>query len=160
MSSSEKNERLIRVVNEHWMAYVVPVSICFLMFTFSIGLFLLAGSSVYHSEWIWHFSFVTGSLLLLSSLHGLFLIFLNESVSQILVTNRRVIRFHSAIPFSDSMLEVTFEKMKTVESKKRGILRSLLNFGSLHFEREQTVIDYVPHPNTVVRDIEQAMGMR
>ena len=160
MAQQIHQERLVRMMNEHWMIYVVPVFICFLLFCASVFLFVIAGTAVYHSDWIWLASFIAASVFLLLSLHGFFLILLNESLSQIIITTRRVIRFHDSIPFSENMLEVTFEKMKTVEARKHGILRTLLNYGSLHFEQKSAVIDFVPHPNSAVRDIEQAMGMR
>ena len=158
MEKTSSSERLVRVINEHWVIYVVPVVVSFILFVISFGLFFLAQSTAYHIEWLWALSFALGTVFLLVALHGLFLFLLNESLSQIVVTNIRVIRFHDSMPFTEKMLEVTFDKMKTVEAKKHGILQTLLNYGSLDFEKGKAVIDYVPHPNSVVRDIEQAMG--
>lgn len=160
MEKTPSSERLVRVINEHWMIYVLPVTVSLVLFLISSGLFFLAGTTVYHIEWLWALSFALGTVFFFVALHGFFLFLLNESLSQIVITNKRVIRFHDAMPFTEKMLEVTYDKMKTVEAQKNGILQTLLNFGSLDFEQGKAVIDYVPHPNSVVRDIEQAMGLR
>lgn len=145
------------ITDEHWMIYVAPVSICALLFGAAMLFLVLSGATVTHSEWLWQTTFVFGTGFLLLSFHGFFLILLGESVSQIVITNKRVVRFHNIIMFRDEMLEVSYEKMKTVEARKLGILRNLLNYGTLHFENN-AVIDYVPHPNRAARDIEQQLG--
>jgi len=157
MIHPSSSERLISMTNEHWIIYVVPIFICFLLFVSSIVFFVIAGSLFTHSEILWLSSFALASAFLLFSLHGFFLILLGESVSQIVITSTRVIRFHDVIMFREEMLEVSYEKMKTVEARKKGIIRSLLNYGSLRFENN-VVIDYVPHPNGVARDIEHVLG--
>ncbi len=155
--SSNSREQLVSVSDEHWMIYVVPVFICILLFAAAVLFLTLAGITVTHSEWLWQTTFVFGTGFLLISLHGFFLILLGESVSQIVITNKRVVRFHNIIMFRDEMLEVSYEKMKTVEARKLGLLRNLLNYGTLHFENN-AVIDYVSHPNRAARDIEQQLG--
>ena len=159
MAPEPKQERLLTLTDEHWMIYVVPVLICLLLLGASMLFYYIAGVTVFHSDWLWQTSFVFASAFLLLSLHGLFLILLGESVSQIVITSKRVVRFHDVIMFREEMLEVSFEKMKTVEARKKGIVRTLLNYGTLHFENN-AMIDYVPHPNRVARDIEQMLGNR
>lgn len=150
-------ERLVRTVDEHWMVYVLPLAICALLLLAAVVLLLGAGVMVEHSEWLWRLSFVLGFTFFLVALHGIFLVILGQSVSQIVITNHRVVRFHNIIMLRDEMLEVSYEKMKTVEAKKHGIIRNLFNYGVLKFENNST-IDFVPHPNSAARDIEQQLG--
>lgn len=159
MAVSSTPERLVNVSDEHWMIYVIPVLICFLLFAASILFLVIAGATLTHSDWIWETSFVFGCVFLLLSLHGFFLILLGESISQIVITSKRVIRFHDVILFREEMLEVSYDKMKTVEARKKGILQTILNYGTLHFENN-AVIEYVPHPNRAARDIEHVLGNR
>ncbi len=157
MPPHSSQERLVNVVNEHWMIYIVPVFICFLLFAASLLFLAISGAVLSHSAWLWQITFILGSAFLLISLHGFFLVMLGQSVSQIAITNHRVIRFHNIIMFRDEMLEVSYDKMKTVGARKVGVLRNLFNYGTLHFENN-AVIDFVPHPNRAARDIEQQLG--
>ncbi len=160
MSSDPKpREKLVRVIDEHWVVYVAPMIVCVLLLISGFLLLTLSQYAVHHSEWMWLTSFVLGFGLVLGSLHGIFWVVLGETISQIVITNRRVVRFHDVILLREDMMEVSFEKMKTVEASKHGVLQSILNYGTLHFENAAH-IEYVPHPNSAVRDIQQAMGMR
>lgn len=156
---AKAGEKLVRVIDEHWMVYVVPMILCVLLLISGILLLLVSQYAVHHSEWLWLTSFVVGFTLVLGSIHGIFWVILGEAISQIVITSRRVVRFHDVILLREDMMEVSFEKMKTVEASKRGLLQSVLNYGTLHFENAAH-IEYVPHPNSAVRDIQQAMGMR
>ncbi len=152
-------ERLVSVIHEHWMVYAKPLIICVLLFIVSAVFFTIAVMNASQDQ-LFRLIFSTfGFLLLLLTLHGFFLILLSESVSQVVITTKRVVRFHDILLYHKEMMEITFDKMKTVEAKKHGILQSLLNYGTLHFEGDKALVHYVPHPDSVVRDIEQAMGM-
>lgn len=158
-ADSHTKERLIRVVDEHWMIYVRPLIFSVLVFVAGVSIFVFYVNSNFEDAWMNVTVFLFGFFTLVLSLHGIFLVLLNESISQFVITDRRLVHFDDALPFTESMLEVNFEKMKTVEVEKHGILQYTFNYGTLLFETNKAKVHYVPHPNSVARDIHQAMGM-
>lgn len=152
-------ERLVRVIDEHWIRYVAPAFFA-LLFTFiSMLLFYLAGVSAHHNMWLSHATFFAGLVLLTVANHWFFYILLSEAVGFIVITDRRIIFIYTRLLVRESMQEISFDKMKRVKANKRGLMQNLFRYGSLHFEGGAD-IEMVPHPNRVVRDIELAMGMR
>lgn len=153
-------ERLLRVVPEHWIQFVIPSIAYTLLLGISVLLFLLASISAHHDMWLSHVAFFSALVLFLADHHWFFFFLLGQGNSTILVTNRRVIHLREQLFVTDSMREVSFDKMKSVEAMKRGLLQNILRYGSIRFEGTNFVISHVPHPNSVARDIEQAMGLR
>lgn len=158
--SSAPQERLLHVIDEHWMVYIVPSAVCFTIGVLGILLYVVSGYTVTHSDALWIPSFIGGFVCLLISVHGFFFLLICEYLSKIVVTNRRIVAFEDVLLFKEDMLEIPFQAMKSVEAKKHGILQYFLNYGSIVFERgSKGKIDYVPHPNSAARDIMQAIGM-
>lgn len=153
-------EKLIRIVSEHWIKYVFPIFIAIALLSVSFLLFVLAGLTAHHYVWLSHVSFIAALLLFLITHHWFFLMLLGESTTHIIVTNHRVMRLRERVFFREERLEVSFDKMKTVEASKHGLLQTILRYGNLQFEGEKSIIPLVPHPSSVARDIEQAMGRR
>ncbi len=150
-------ERLIVVVNEHWIRYVFPVTMYAFLMVISLLLFILAGITTHHYMWLSHMTFIAGLLLFLLTHHWFFMVLLSESLDRIIITNRRLIRLQYRLIFHENVLEVSFEKMKTIDAQKDGILQNLLHYGSLSFENNKAIVSLVPHPNSVVERIQQAM---
>jgi hypothetical protein len=152
-------EILIRILHQHWIKYVLPSFIYITLVAISMLLFLLAGMTAHHSPWLSVISFIAALLLFSFIHHWFFLVLLCESTTHIIITNYRVILMRERIFLDENMLEFAFEKMKVVEAKKHGILQTVLRYGSVNFEGGAG-IPLVPHPNSVAKDIEQAIGMR
>lgn len=155
---SPEGERLIRIVNEHWIKYVVPVFVFLVLIAMSLFLFVVAGMSAYHVMWASHLAFIPAVLLMMMAHHWFFIMVLSEVADCIIVTDKRLIQLKIRLLQHDAMVDVAFDKMKTVEASKEGLLQNILNYGTLHFEGAKAAIKLVPHPNSVARDIEQAMG--
>lgn len=158
-TSPHNSERLLQVLKEHWIKYVAPTLVFLLLLAISTLLFFLAGLSAHHYMWVSHFTFLGALLLFLLSQHWFFIFLLSESADCIIVTNRRVIHLKTRLFFQDDLKEIAFEKLKFVHAKKEGILQNILRYGTLSFEGKASV-PYVPHPNRVAQQIEQAMGLR
>jgi len=156
---TRNGEKIIRTVGEHWIKYVFPVFVFIFLLGISVLLFLLAGLTAHHSMWLSHVSFLLALGLFFITHHWFFVMLLSESVTRIVVTNHRIVRLRERLFFEEEMLEVSFEKMKTVEAQKHGLLQNILRYGTLRFETG-TKIPLVPHPNNIAKDIEQAMGLR
>lgn len=161
MSASEaKNgERLLMVIDEHWIKYVFPSFVYISLALVSFYLFYLAGFSAHHSSWISAVTFIVGLALLLLVHHWFFFRLLGEAIDCIILTNQRSIHFETTLLLHDVMRENSFDKMRTVEAYKEGFLQNILNYGTVRFQGG-TDIPFVPHPHRVARDIEQAMGRR
>jgi hypothetical protein len=90
--------------------------------------------------------------------HWYFWFLLAQSETHIIITSKRVLYIKSGLLWGEEMLEVAFDKMKTVEAHKTTFLQSILNYGTLQFE-PMVKITCVPHPGTQAKLIEQSMGM-
>lgn len=156
-SLTEHGEHMVEVTDEHWIKYVGPVLIAIVLLGISLLLFVLAGISAHHTMWLSHTSFVSAMLLFLFTHHWFFMILLSESLDRILVTNRRLLRIRYRLFFQEDILEISFEKMKTVDAKKQGILQNLLGYGTLYFETKLASVPLVRHPNRIANTIQKAM---
>lgn len=152
-------EQLLAIVNEHWVKYVYHVFLSLLLFGISVLLFLLAELSAHHTMWLSHTTFLAGLLLLLLTNHWFFVRLLGEAIDVIVITNLRSIHFETRLLLRDEMRENSFDRMRTVEAAKEGILQNILHFGTLRFQGGND-IPLVPHPHRIAKMIEQAMGRK
>lgn len=155
-----KDERLLCIVSEHWIKYVFPVFIYMILMIASIGLFFLSQMTATHVDVVPQFAFFASFAVFLIAHHWFFFTLMGETENHIIVTSKRVIHIRERLYFTDEVFQVSFDKMKTVEAKKDGLLQNILQYGSLWFETNKAVIKRVPHPNSVARAIEQAMGLQ
>ncbi len=151
-------EQLILVIHEHWIRYVRLVFVYALLTLCSAVLFFVAGFTAYATDWFAQPVLLAAIGLFLVTHHWFFMAVLSQAENHIIVTSRRVIWIRHRLFFDEEMHEYSFDKMKTVESDKKNILQYLLEYGTLRFESGAKIL-YVPHPNAVVRTIEQAMNM-
>ncbi len=151
------NERLLLISDEHWIKYVFPLVVYGILT--AAGLALSSGFFVAaQNEQISMLAFSIGLLLLTCTHHWFFWFLLAESQVDIVVTSKRVVYAHAGLLWDEDIVEVAFEKMKTVEAHKKTLLQSVLNYGTLNFEKKAQILR-VPHPGTVARVIQQAIGM-
>jgi hypothetical protein len=151
-------ERLVRVASGHWIVYVFPYFLFTVLMGIAFGLLALAATAVAYGSAAAIPAFWCGMLLLLVVQHWFFLYLMSDSLGYVLVTSRRVIVISTKLLVQETMQEISFEKMKTVSAVKKGFLQNVLTYGTLLFEGG-TAVPYIAHPNSVVKDIQQAMGM-
>lgn len=157
VNDSPRGERLIGIVDEHWIKYVAPVFIYVLLLGISILLFVLAGISAHHYMWLSHATLIAGLGLMLLTHHWFFLRLLGEAIDCIVITDQRSIQFETQLLLHDDIRENSFDKMRTVEAYHEGLVQNILRFGTLRFQGG-TDMRLVPHPHRVAKDIQQAMG--
>lgn len=157
-AGAQHGERLVLVTDEHWIKYLPPVAVAVMLFGISLLLLVLAGMSAHHYMWLSHLTFIAGMTLLLITYHWFFMVLLSEELDRIIVTNRRLLRIQYRLIFREDILEVSFEKMKTVDAVKSGIIQNVLHYGSLVFETKLARVPLVPHPNRVAHVIQEAMA--
>lgn len=151
------NEHLLLISDEHWIKYVFPLIVYAILtaagLALSVGFFFAALDGQ-----VSMLAFSIGLLLLTCTHHWFFWFLLAESQVDIIVTSKRVVYAHAGLLWDEDIVEVAFEKMKTVEAHKKSLLQSVLNYGTLNFEKKAQIAR-VPHPGTVARIIQQAIGM-
>lgn len=153
-------EQLRHVSYEHWIRFVGTALLACLLLGISILLYTLAGIAAHHSMWLSHAAFVAGMMLFAFTLHWLFIVLLGDAIDCILITNKRLIRLQYRPLFHEDILEISFEKMKTVDARKTGILQNVLRYGTLYFESKLASVPYVSHPNNVAHVIQEAMNAK
>lgn len=154
----EHGERLIDITYEHWVRFVGPIVLGAALLGISALLYALASITVHHSMWLSHVSLIAGMLLFTFTLHWFFMVLLGDALDCILITNKRLLRLQFRPLFHEDILEISFEKMKTVEVRKIGLLQNVLRYGTLYFETKLASVPYVSHPNAVARTIQEAMN--
>lgn len=156
-SSLSAGETLITVACEHWIKFILPAFLSALLFLISFLLFFLSGLSAHHYMWLSHATFIAALFLFLLTFHWFFTALLSDSLDRIIVTNKRLLRLNYRLIFHEDILEISFDKMKTVDARKEGFLQNLLHYGTLTFESKLASIGLVPHPNRMARVIQDAM---
>jgi hypothetical protein len=157
-NKNANGESLVLIVHEHWVKYVRPSLVYILLLSVNALLFYLAGLSAYHYNILTQWTLIAAILLLLITHHWFFMAILSQAENHIIVTSNRVIWIRHRLFFDEEMHEYAFEKMKTVEARKKNFIEYLFQYGTIEFE-SGAPITFVPHPNSVARAIEQAMGM-
>lgn len=150
-------ERVLAVTDEHWIKYVAPVMMALALFIISLVLFIIAGVTAHHTPWLSQSAFVSGVCLIFFTLHWFFMMLLSESLDRIIITNRRLMRVQYRLIFDEDILEISFQKTKTVDARKHGFVQNILHYGTLHFETKLATIYNVPHPNRIAKIIQDAM---
>ncbi len=156
--ANEHGERLVDITYEHWVRFVGPILLGAALLGISALLYVLAGITAHHSMWLSHMALVAGMLLFTFTLHWFFMVLLGDALDCILITNKRLLRLQYIPLFHEDILEISFEKMKTVEARKIGVLQNILRYGTLYFETRLASVPYVSHPNAVARTIQETMS--
>jgi len=156
-SPAEHGEHLVVITDEHWIKFFRPVLLFLLLLCVSLLLFYFAGLSAHHNMWLSHGTLLTAMFVFLLTHHWFFMVLLSETMDRIIVTNRRLFRMKYRLLITEDILEISFEKMKTVDATKTGILQNLLRYGTLTFETKLASVSLVPHPNKLAQIIQKAM---
>lgn len=151
------NERLLLMCSEHWIKLVFPTILFLLLGGASVILSYKAIVSPVSSGTS-ELMFFSGILVGTVAVHWYFWFLLAESQIDIILTSKRFVNMHSDSLWKEDILEIAFEKMKTVEAHTTNLLQTVLNYGTLEFEGK-TKVPLVPRPGAVARQIEQAMGL-
>lgn len=93
---------------------------------------------------------VTGHAVLLLFHHGAFYRLLSQSTARTLVTTHRVLGTEQQLWLSERVTDVPLWKIRSLEVVKRGILRQLLDFGTIRLnDGELPSLVRVARPHTV-----------
>ncbi len=153
-----KDERLLRSAHRHWMKYVAAIMIYVLLLCLAMSMFVLSASlRATAPELALMILFVT-LIAMTAVLHWFFHFVLSENVTDVILTNKRIVRLTRSLWFVDTMDEIVLPRIKMVEVKKKGILRRLLNYGDLWFDTGGGQrIAFMPAPKAWAEEIERNM---
>lgn len=155
--ANEHGERLVAVAHGHWIRFVGPCLLASALLGISALLYVLAGISAHHYMWLSHVTLLAGMLIFTFTVHWFFMFLLGNALDCILITNKRLLWMQYSPLFREDILEISFEKMKTVDVRKVGLLQNLLRYGTLYFETKLASVPYVAHPNNVAKIIQETM---
>ncbi len=154
----EKEEKLVRIVGEHWMKYVGPLVITLLFTAGSAALIVFYYFSPVSFPLFMNGVYLFALVLFFFVYHWFFLFLFSDANSQIILTTRRVIYIHHTLFFDETMEEIAYKEVKSVRAETKGLLHNVLKYGNVIFEPGPHII-MVSHPNSMVKDVEQLMGM-
>lgn len=152
-------ERLAFAATAHWARYLPQSFICVLL-AFAGSLIAILGAIVISSfPAVAAVAYVLGTAILLFAYHKLFHMILSERLRSIVITNKRVVYLYSQLFFAENEYEIPLRRITDVSVQKVGIVRNLLDYGTLCFEAPggegaiRRCIPYVPRPEFVAERI-------
>jgi len=151
-------ERVLLITNQHWISYVIPVTMACVVGLAGLLLYTLAGYTAHHAMWVSHAALMLGLLLVLLAHHWIFHRILSKVADVIIVTSERIIDMRIRLLLDEGMFEIQLQKVQSVTAAKPNLLAAVLNYGNLEF-KPSGLVRFVPHPQRVAREIQRAMGM-
>lgn len=159
-----EDEKLIKAVSTHWMKYARPLFFITILIPVGIAVISIPGVLFGQFQIGGYIPFFIGLLLLTIVVHWGFQRMLNESMINVIITNRRVIYLHSSPLLRDVIREFHMERIRAVEGKKIGLFQNILNYGSLSvntegsgFNEKDSIVNFMPRPNEYSQKIIIAM---
>jgi uncharacterized membrane protein YdbT with pleckstrin-like domain len=160
------DEKLIDAFSTHWIKYVMPVVLFLLLGGSAVLFFFFSGMSSHHSMWLSHGTYLVALLLFSIAHHWFFHKILSEGMDDVIITNKRLIFLDAHLLFRDDMHEVSLDRIRALEARKRGFVQNILRYGSIWFDtggseiKSGRIIPLVPHPHSKVKLITDLLEMK
>lgn len=155
---THQSEEVILTVQDHWVILIRPCMFFILggttfFLVHHIGQFITAGSEL-PQLLLYLFSYI----VLLISIHSFFVLLLQWLISNIIVTNKRIISIQY-LPFAiDDINHIPIEKINEIKKIKHGILKNILNYGEVHISiaenPNEITLSYIAKPSKFANLIE------
>lgn len=160
------DEKIVRAFSTHWIKYVAPTSVFFIVLTASI--IMLTGAAFSSAvSWLTGILLFAGIIFLYLSVHWFFHRLLSEAMEDIVITTKRIIWIRESLFAIEDVRQVPLDNIQGVEAKKIGFWQTVLRYGTLWFDTGGTVtvdknaiITQVPHPNGVAKQINQLLQLK
>jgi len=153
----QKNEKILLVVRKHWTIYLIEgVSVLgFIAIPFAIAVFTPLVSSISFSGDYFLLYIFFSSLWLLLAWNIFFVIWTNNYLDIVIVTNRRVIDIEQIGLFHRDVSSFYLNKIEDITVETRGFFGTLLRFGNLHIqtagEDRELRLDHISSPEKTRR---------
>jgi hypothetical protein len=157
MNSHEQDqnkEPLLMLLHEHWMVFLLPLSLY--LVGLSLGAFLFWLGTNLHE--LAHpaamvVTFIAYGTILIAH-HLLFLYLLSLQLSGLAVTKRRIIDFRFFPYVRHDMSYINIQEINEIEKHQRGLIKNLLHYGEVEMNLPtsyQTLeFKYVPYPGRLI----------
>jgi hypothetical protein len=152
-----KDEKLIKLINEHWMILISPFSLYAL--GLALGGFLFWLSDNLHD--LAHpaamvLAFVAYFVLLITH-HWFFIYLLSLELSGWAITQKRIIEFQFLPYVRHDMIYINIDDVTESEKRQHGVLKNLFHYGEVELNLassgETIEFRYVPYPGIFVEKI-------
>lgn len=155
----EKGEKFLRRTGGHWIQYVIPIFVATLLLGTGVSLFVAAANVASSSASAAALLHAAGLVVSLGIIHWLFHFGLSEEISEIVLTNKRLMNFRHRLWLFDAVDETVLARVKVVEVRERGVIHRLLDYGDLWLDTSGgKTLHFVPHPKEWVDDIQTQIG--
>lgn len=158
---------MVRAFSTHWIKYIAPTCAFLIVINASASILVAAGMSASSSPLLSNTLLFLGMILTYLSLHWFFHKLLSEAMEDIVITTKRIIWIKEALFTVDEMRQIPLSNIQGVEARKRGILQTVLGYGTLWLDTGGTItadanamIDQVPHPNRVAGEINKLLRLK
>lgn len=154
----EQSEDVILTIQEHWIWLLRPVF--FLLLGGIIGfVFSLAGQLFAPTSELFQFLFYFLAFVVLTiSIHFFFILILQWVISNIIITDKRIVEIKYAPFVIDDINHIEMTKINDVEKTKHGVLKNLLNYGEVNMSvagmKNNVSFHYIRRPSKFVNLIE------
>ncbi|MFA6039672.1 MAG: hypothetical protein WCV62_02880 [Candidatus Peribacteraceae bacterium] len=160
-SENGHDEELRLHFREHWLR-LAPATLAMLTVSVIIagGLFLFLSAPFADDPDARHVALVTAAVAF-GLTQVLFTVkVLTYNLSLTIVTTRRIRRIHKSLFFTDNQTSIEIMEAQDTSKSQRGILPSLLGFGSIFIRAERTAMqmEYVPHVDRIYEKLLQLLN--
>ena len=162
-----QDETIVRTFSTHWIKYVRPTAIFLIVVSASTTMLFGAGATTQSAPLLSYTLLFLGLILTYLALHWYFHKLLSEAMEDIIITTKRIIWIKESLFRYDDMHQIPLERIQGVEATKHGIFQTVLRYGNLWFDTggtttgdESAMMDQVPHPNRIARDINQLLKLK
>lgn len=153
-----QSEDVILSIQEHWIWLLRPVF--FLLLGGILGfIFFRAGQLAAPTSEMFQFLFhLLAFVVLTVSVHFFFILIFQWVISNIIITDKRIVEIRYAPFVIDDINHIEMTKINDVEKTKHGVLKNLLNYGEVNMSvagmKNNVSFQYIRRPSKFVNLIE------
>ncbi len=152
----EPGEEIIACVQEHGIVLLKP------LFLFFLGWFvsgILLSLSVFLKDFFTYSnSIIIGAIFFILTLthHFVFFFFIEYLISNLIITNKRLIDIKFFPFWEDDVSYIEIESIHEIEKTKHGIVKNFLNYGNIKMtvNGRPIVLQYTKYPSRLINLIE------
>jgi len=127
----EPGEEVIAKIDQHWIVKVMPFFVYTLFWITFFILFLTYDQLKAISPVIAFIVFFIAFLVLFIGHHFFFLFIIQDLISTLVITNKRIIEIHFFPFLRDDVSYLEIEQIHEIDKEKHGFLKNLLNYGNV-----------------------------
>lgn len=151
------DEKLLLLVNEHWMILLRIFFLYLLGLAMSVFLFWLGHNLHGLGSQLGMGLILFAYLVLLVSHHWFFMYVIASELSGLAITEKRIIDFQFLPYVRHNMTYISIPEITESEKHQQGLIKNLLHYGevelNLSASREPMTLKFVPYPGVFVETL-------